>query len=55
MTFRHVVPVSASTGFGIDHLKSCIRESLDEEAETATKAIHEERLQALGHHSRQRL
>ncbi|XP_070692204.1 GTP-binding protein 10 [Pempheris klunzingeri] len=51
MTFRHVVPVSASTGFGIDHLKRCIRESLDEDAEKATKAIHQERLQALRQHS----
>ncbi|KAM8735646.1 GTP-binding protein 10 [Acanthopagrus schlegelii] len=49
LTFRHVLPVSASTGFGIEHLKSCIRESLDEDAEMATKAIHEERLQALRH------
>uniref|UniRef100_A0A671WX69 GTP-binding protein 10 n=1 Tax=Sparus aurata TaxID=8175 RepID=A0A671WX69_SPAAU len=37
LNFRHVVPVSASTGFGIEHLKSCIRESLDEDAEMATK------------------
>nr|XP_046254412.1 GTP-binding protein 10 [Scatophagus argus] len=51
ITFRHVVPVSASTGLGIDHLKSCIRESLDEVAETTTKATHQERLQALRHHS----
>uniref|UniRef100_A0A3Q3VZ86 GTP-binding protein 10 n=1 Tax=Mola mola TaxID=94237 RepID=A0A3Q3VZ86_MOLML len=49
MTFRRVVPVSASTGFGIDHLKSCIRESLDEDAEMANRAFHKERLQALGH------
>lgn len=49
LNFRHVVPVSASTGFGIEHLKSCIRESLDEDAEMATKAIHQERLQALRH------
>ncbi|KAG7242245.1 hypothetical protein INR49_024291 [Caranx melampygus] len=47
MTFKHVVPVSATTGFGIDQLKSCIRESLDEDAAMATKAIHQERLQAL--------
>uniref|UniRef100_A0A3B4XTU9 GTP-binding protein 10 n=1 Tax=Seriola lalandi dorsalis TaxID=1841481 RepID=A0A3B4XTU9_SERLL len=47
MTFKHVVPVSATTGFGIDHLKSCIRESLDEDAAMETKAIHQERLQAL--------
>lgn len=47
MTFRHVVPVSATTRFGIDQLKRCIRESLDEDAAMATKAIHQERLQAL--------
>lgn len=47
LTFRHVVPVSATTGLGVDHLKRCIRESLDEEAERENKAIHEERLRAL--------
>ncbi|XP_020497617.2 GTP-binding protein 10 isoform X1 [Labrus bergylta] len=47
LSFRHVVPVSALTGFGIEHLKSCIRESLDEAAETDSKAIHQERLKAL--------
>ena len=51
LTFGHVVPVSASTGFGVDHLKSCIRESLDEDATTETKAIHHDRLQALRHRS----
>ncbi|KAL7394240.1 hypothetical protein ABVT39_022872 [Epinephelus coioides] len=55
MTFRHVVPVSASTGFGIDRLKSCIRESLDEDAAVAIKAIHHDRLQALRHHSQEHL
>ncbi|XP_029359413.1 GTP-binding protein 10 isoform X1 [Echeneis naucrates] len=47
MIFKHVVPVSATTGFGIDHLKSCIRESLDEETAVETRAFHQERLQAL--------
>lgn len=47
MTFRHVVPVSASSGFGIEHLKSCIRESLDEDAVMEAKATHNDRLQAL--------
>lgn len=50
ITFRHVVPVSASTGLGIDHLKRCIRESLDEDAEMANRAIHIERLQTLRNH-----
>lgn len=51
INFRHVVPVSAATGFGISDLKSCIRESLDEDAEMESKAIHQERLQALRCHS----
>uniref|UniRef100_A0A8D3CFS6 GTP-binding protein 10 n=1 Tax=Scophthalmus maximus TaxID=52904 RepID=A0A8D3CFS6_SCOMX len=52
MTFRQVVPISATTGFGIELLKSCIRESLDDDATLSTKAIHRERLQALRHPSR---
>ncbi|XP_039973251.1 GTP-binding protein 10 isoform X1 [Xiphias gladius] len=55
MTFRHLVPVSAATGFGIDHLKSCIRESLDEDAAMATKAVHREKLQALRYPSHEHL
>ncbi|XP_029306503.1 LOW QUALITY PROTEIN: GTP-binding protein 10 [Cottoperca gobio] len=47
INFKHVIPVSASTGFGVDRLKSCIRESLDEDAAMAVEAIHQERLQAL--------
>ncbi|XP_068179296.1 GTP-binding protein 10 isoform X2 [Antennarius striatus] len=47
--FKQVVPISASTGFGIDHLNSLVRESLDEEAENANKAVHEEILQELRH------
>ncbi|XP_063342577.1 GTP-binding protein 10 [Pelmatolapia mariae] len=47
LTFRHVVPVSAITGFGISHLKSCIRQSLDEDAALEVKATHREKLQAL--------
>lgn len=52
LTFRHVIPVSAATGFGIDHLKTRIRESLDEDAETANRAVHAEKLRALEHYSR---
>uniref|UniRef100_G3PF73 GTP-binding protein 10 n=1 Tax=Gasterosteus aculeatus TaxID=69293 RepID=G3PF73_GASAC len=44
MTFRHIVPVSATTGFGVDRLKRCIRESLDDDAATATNDIHQDRL-----------
>lgn len=47
ITFRHIVPVSALSGFGIDHLKTCIQQSLDEEAAIDTKALHQERLQEL--------
>ncbi|XP_028985658.1 GTP-binding protein 10 [Betta splendens] len=51
INFRHVVPVSAITGFGIDYLKKSIRESLDEDAAFSLKAIHNERLQALRYQS----
>lgn len=47
LTFRHVIPVSAATGFGIEDLKSLIRETVDEEAEMANRAIHDERLRTL--------
>ncbi|XP_030604988.1 GTP-binding protein 10 [Archocentrus centrarchus] len=51
LTFRHVVPVSAITGFGISHLKSCIRQSLDEDAALQANATHQEKLHALRYHS----
>ncbi|KAM4601299.1 GTP-binding protein 10 [Polymixia lowei] len=47
MVFRDVVPVSASTGFGIEHLKNCIRKSLDEDTAVATETFHQDKLQAL--------
>ncbi|XP_057691482.1 GTP-binding protein 10 [Corythoichthys intestinalis] len=47
IVFRHVVPVSAATGFGVDSLKSFIRESLEEEASKATEEMRQERLQLL--------
>uniref|UniRef100_A0A4W5LAF2 GTP-binding protein 10 n=1 Tax=Hucho hucho TaxID=62062 RepID=A0A4W5LAF2_9TELE len=47
MVFRHVVPISAATGFGIAHLKTCIRQSLDEDASMATESLHRDKLQAL--------
>ncbi|XP_054903409.1 GTP-binding protein 10 [Poeciliopsis prolifica] len=47
ITFRHVVPISALTGFGVDHLKSCIRLSLDEYAAMEKSAMHQEKLQVL--------
>ncbi|XP_077577690.1 GTP-binding protein 10 [Stigmatopora nigra] len=47
MTFKHVVPISAASGFGVGTLKSLIRESLNEEATEATEALQQERLQLL--------
>nr|XP_057940106.1 GTP-binding protein 10 isoform X1 [Doryrhamphus excisus] len=47
MTFRHVVPVSAATGFSVERLKSLIRESLEEDDNMATEAFRQERLQLL--------
>lgn len=51
ITFRHVIPVSAATGFGIEDLKSLIRKTVDEEAEMANRTIHVERLRALEQYS----
>ncbi|XP_061145719.1 GTP-binding protein 10 isoform X1 [Syngnathus typhle] len=51
MAFRHVVPISAATGFGVDRLKDFIRESLEEEDSDATEAFRKERLQLLRQHS----
>ncbi|XP_077382315.1 GTP-binding protein 10 isoform X1 [Festucalex cinctus] len=51
MTFRHVVPISATTGFGVDRLKGFIRESLEEEASEATEELRQQRLQLLRQHS----
>lgn len=51
LTFRHVVPISAITGFGIDQLKSRIRQSIDEDATSQSKATHQEKLHALRHQS----
>lgn len=47
INFKHIVPVSAQSGFGIEELKSCVRQSLDEEADVETKAVHEEKLREL--------
>lgn len=47
MLFRDVVPISAATGLGIEHLKTCIRQSLEEEATIETESLHSDRLQAL--------
>uniref|UniRef100_A0A8C6TST8 GTP-binding protein 10 n=1 Tax=Neogobius melanostomus TaxID=47308 RepID=A0A8C6TST8_9GOBI len=50
INFQHIVPVSALTGLGIEHLKGCIRQSLVEEADAETKVSHEEKLQELRQH-----
>ncbi|KAM9310808.1 GTP-binding protein 10 [Pholidichthys leucotaenia] len=50
LSFRHVVPVSTITGFGINDLKRCIRQSLDEQAIIESKVMHREKLQSLRQH-----
>lgn len=50
ITFKDIIPVSALSGFGIEHLKSCIRQSLDEEADAETKVTHKEKLHELRRH-----
>ncbi|KAJ8291023.1 hypothetical protein GJAV_G00020510 [Gymnothorax javanicus] len=45
--FRHVVPVSAVTGLGVEKLKQCIRDSLDEQAGTQMEQEHKKRLKDL--------
>ncbi|KAK0147847.1 GTP-binding protein 10 [Merluccius polli] len=47
LAFRDVVPVSTVTGSGIDQLKLCLRQSLDEDAARVTEALHGDRLCAL--------
>ncbi|XP_028327159.1 GTP-binding protein 10 [Gouania willdenowi] len=47
LTFKHIIPVSTITGLGIDHLKSSIRQSLDEDAVKQTEGFHQEKLQTL--------
>ncbi|KAJ8004974.1 hypothetical protein DPEC_G00141840 [Dallia pectoralis] len=47
MVFRHVIPISAVTGSGVTHLKSYLRQSLDEDASMATESLRSDRLQAL--------
>ncbi|XP_036395055.1 GTP-binding protein 10 isoform X2 [Megalops cyprinoides] len=47
LQFKHVVPVSAATGHGIEDLKVCIRQSLDEQAAVETEARHREQLREL--------
>ncbi|XP_059363762.1 GTP-binding protein 10-like [Carassius carassius] len=48
MCFKHVVPVSATTGLGLPLLKSLIRQSLEEQNITETEGQRSERLLKLG-------
>ncbi|XP_068091635.1 GTP-binding protein 10 [Hyperolius riggenbachi] len=47
INFKHVLPVSAISGQGIEELKHCIRGSLDEQAELEIQETAEERLRSL--------
>ncbi|XP_072269516.1 GTP-binding protein 10 [Pyxicephalus adspersus] len=44
ITFRHILPVSAAFGQGIEQLTRCIRRSLDEEAELEIQELAQEKL-----------
>ncbi|XP_033848189.3 GTP-binding protein 10-like [Acipenser ruthenus] len=44
--FKHIIPVSASSGYGIQELKKCIRNSL-EQATSQNEEDHREKLQEL--------
>ncbi|XP_075414566.1 GTP-binding protein 10 isoform X3 [Tenrec ecaudatus] len=44
LKFQHIIPVSASTGEGIEELKNCVRESLDEQADQENSASHKKQL-----------
>uniref|UniRef100_A0A8C0HCS5 GTP-binding protein 10 n=1 Tax=Chelonoidis abingdonii TaxID=106734 RepID=A0A8C0HCS5_CHEAB len=45
--FKDIIPVSAHTGEGIEELKTCIRKSLDEEAEKENEEYQKEKLHIL--------
>nr|XP_006114510.1 GTP-binding protein 10 [Pelodiscus sinensis] len=45
--FKDIIPVSAHTGEGIEELKTCIRKSLDEEAEKEKEEYQKEKLRIL--------
>ncbi|XP_048881165.1 GTP-binding protein 10 [Brienomyrus brachyistius] len=47
LSFRHILPVSAMTGHGIEDLKTCIRQTLDEQAAAETADLHRACLQEL--------
>lgn len=45
--FQHIIPISAVTGEGIEELKNCIRESLDEQDDKENDAFHNKQLLSL--------
>ncbi|XP_078394566.1 GTP-binding protein 10 [Cetorhinus maximus] len=45
--FNHIIPVSASTEYGIEELKNCIRKSLDVQDDVENEQYHLEKLQSL--------
>ncbi|KAM9308131.1 GTP-binding protein 10 [Gastrophryne carolinensis] len=47
ITFKHVLPVSAESGRGIEELARCIRRSLDEQADLELQEAAEEKLRSL--------
>ncbi|XP_005282469.2 GTP-binding protein 10 isoform X1 [Chrysemys picta bellii] len=47
INFKDIIPVSAHTGEGIEELKTCIRQSLDEEAEKENEEYQKEKLRIL--------
>ncbi|XP_023700303.1 GTP-binding protein 10 [Paramormyrops kingsleyae] len=47
LSFRQILPVSALTGHGIEDLKACIRQTLDEQAAAETADLHRACLQEL--------
>lgn len=44
MEFKHIIPISAITGEGIDELKNCVRKTLDEHADQENNAFHRKQL-----------
>ncbi|XP_043546290.1 GTP-binding protein 10 isoform X1 [Chiloscyllium plagiosum] len=45
--FHHIIPVSASTKYGIEELKNCIRKSLDDQDDLENEQHRLEKLQSL--------
>ncbi|NP_001088518.1 GTP-binding protein 10 [Xenopus laevis] len=45
--FKHIVPVSAATGQGLEDLIGCIRKTIDEQADVQIQELAQERLQSL--------